>query len=91
MARHLRYFDFECDVCGRQTDELVRGEDEYPTCCGQVMRKIVGKVNYHMNMEDHERAHRPSGIDWKADPLTKKCVEEGLRRRRERLGGTGKL
>lgn len=87
----LRRDDFRCTACGKiEKDYWYRRSEGLPTCCDQEMVVVPGG-SYQMSQEDWNAAHRPSNINWKADPATRAAVHKGLERRKRRLGGTGKL
>jgi len=90
----LMQWDVTCEVCGKQEtaffkeDEPAGSEDGMPLCCDVAMIKRVGG-RYHQDFIDRAREKRDPNLNFKPDPLTEACVNEGLRRRKERLGGTG--
>jgi hypothetical protein len=87
----LRRDDFRCPICGTiKQDVWYRRSEGLPTCCDQAMVAMPGG-NYQMSSEDWVASKRPSNINWKADPLTRQAVLKGIERRKQRLGGTGKL
>ena len=89
----LRYDDFICPECGEMyLEELWRRSEGPPACplCKTPMAPLPGGV-YQMSQEDWNAAHRPSGLNWKADAATRAAVIKGVERRKQRLGGTGSL
>lgn len=89
----IRVDDFYCEECDRiETDVYWRRSEGDPKCecCGNTMKAIPGGC-YHQDYIEKIQAKRPLSEKIVQDPLTEFCVKEGLRRRKERLAGTGKL
>ena len=86
-------YAYECLECEHQFEELVWLDDPTPGCpkCEAKVKKLVSLPRYHQSLGDWSDLKRGANADMKPDPLTKACVEEGLRRRRNRLGGTGSM
>lgn len=85
----MKLWDYRCSICHKIEEFFLTDGDPVPVCCEQPMVKVPGGAyRKDFAQEIRERRNDQQLVD---DPLTKFCVEEGLRRRRDRLAGTGRL
>ena len=89
----IKMWDLKCSLCGAELiDEFIK-DDEYPDCpeCNsKTMCRVPGGL-YHESETDRRRRVRNPNTNFEPDALTATTIQEGLNRRKARLGGTGMM